>query len=79
MTEDQFNEIVAFARSKSLGDRHCRVIGVLIHGRSNKAVGDELGLTTPTIANYVSEILVAFGCESRSELIATLHKFLQDA
>jgi two-component system nitrate/nitrite response regulator NarL len=48
-----------------LPPRHERVAHCLLKGWSNKRIARELGLSPRTVANYVSDILEATGCESR--------------
>jgi DNA-binding NarL/FixJ family response regulator len=57
-----------------LTPRELEVAKLLIEGRSNKSIGEELYLTEGTIKNYVSKILEKLDLTNRTELVVYLQK-----
>jgi DNA-binding NarL/FixJ family response regulator len=50
---------------RSLSVRERQVLGLLADGRSNAAIGANLGLTEATVKSYVSTVLSKLGAENR--------------
>lgn len=55
-------------RALSLQER--RVVALLTSGRTNKEIGDELGLTEKTVKNYVATIFDKLGIQRRAQAAA---------
>lgn len=53
-----------------LPPRYQPVFCLLMTGKTNRQIAEELCLAVHTVENYVSGILAYFGCASRAELIA---------
>ena len=52
--------------------RQAQVLGLLALGRSNKAIGNELGCAEATVEIHVTALLGKSGCSSRCELVSRL-------
>jgi len=52
--------------------RQAQVLGLLALGRSNKAIGNELGCAEATVEIHVTALLRKSGCSSRYELMSRL-------
>ncbi|MGK2964758.1 MAG: response regulator transcription factor [Tepidiformaceae bacterium] len=63
---------MAWSEYERLGlkKRHLRRLDRVLEGESNQTIAEILRLSPRTVANYVSDILDATRCRSRSELIA---------
>jgi DNA-binding NarL/FixJ family response regulator len=59
---------------EALTPRELDVLHLLASGRSNKAIGNELGLAVGTIKAHVKAILVKLGARSRTEAISICHR-----
>jgi DNA-binding NarL/FixJ family response regulator len=59
---------------ETLTPRELDVLQLLASGRSNKAIGNELGLAVGTIKAHVKAILVKLGARSRTEAISICHR-----
>lgn len=53
----------------NLSDRQRQVLDLMLMGRSNKQIGDEVYLAEGTVKNKVSELLSIFNVQSRAQLI----------
>ncbi len=53
---------------ESLSSREIDVLAHLIHGKSNKEIGQDLGLSETTVRNYVSSMLSKLALRNRIEL-----------
>ncbi|MGI8925049.1 MAG: response regulator transcription factor [Tepidiformaceae bacterium] len=56
------------SRSRLLPRRLLPVLSLVVRGRRNKEIADELTLGRHTVENYVSELLLILDCRSRVEL-----------
>jgi len=54
---------------EELSAQELRVLKMISEGRSNRSVGDELGVTEATIKYHVSEILARLGAKDRTEAV----------
>ena len=52
--------------------RQAQVLGLLALGRSNKAIGSELGCAEATVEIHVTALLGKSGCKSRCELVSRI-------
>lgn len=52
-----------------LNDRQRQILDLMLMGKSNKEIGDEIYLAEGTVKNKVSELLSIFNVRSRSQLI----------
>jgi DNA-binding CsgD family transcriptional regulator len=50
--------------------RQAQVVGLLALGRSNKAIGSELGCAEATVEIHVTALLGKSGCQNRCELVS---------
>jgi len=53
-----------------LSQRQKQILAALVDGQTNKAIADELGLSTESIAEYVANILKKLGAANRAEAVA---------
>lgn len=58
------------ADGNDLTDREAGILALLVAGKSNREIADELSLAEGTIKNYVSRILSKHDARSRTELVA---------
>ncbi|HUP29096.1 MAG TPA: response regulator transcription factor [Usitatibacter sp.] len=49
-----------------LSQQECRVLGLVVEGKTNRQIGDELGLTEKTVRNYLSNAFQKLGVSRRS-------------
>jgi len=59
----------ASASDLGLTDRQMEVLGLMMQGRSNKAICRALDLAEPTVKNHVTAILKALGAANRTEAV----------
>jgi DNA-binding NarL/FixJ family response regulator len=59
-------------RFDSLGLRERQVLALIADGRTNRQIGEQLGLAEKTVKNYVSSLLAKLGLERRTQA-AVLH------
>jgi len=57
-----------------LSERQAEVLGLLMHGLSNKAISRRLNLAEPTVKNHITAILKALGARNRTEAVATANR-----
>jgi DNA-binding NarL/FixJ family response regulator len=53
----------------NLNPRQCQILDLIIMGKSNKQIGEEIFLAEGTVKNKVSDLLSLFNVSSRSQLI----------
>ncbi len=58
---------------RDVAPRHRRVLLELAEGSSNKEIAASSGLKESTVRQYVSELLVQFVAESRTQLALRVH------
>lgn len=58
----------------SLSDRELEVAELVVQGRTNKQIGDELFLSTRTVERHLSHVFDKLGVDSRSQLGALLER-----
>jgi two-component system response regulator DevR len=63
-------ELAARDRINTLSLQERRVVALLTSGRTNKEIGDELGLTEKTVKNYVATIFDKLGIQRRAQAAA---------
>jgi DNA-binding NarL/FixJ family response regulator len=63
-------EASAADRIKALSHQEQRVVALLTAGRTNKEIGDELGLTEKTVKNYLATIFTKLGISRRAQAAA---------
>ncbi len=78
---DRFRRLEDLTESsvfRHLSDRELDVLRLIATGLGNKAIATNLGLQEVTVRNYVSNILVKIGVESRTQLAiyAVQHRLL---
>ncbi|WP_219464953.1 helix-turn-helix transcriptional regulator, partial [Nonomuraea rhizosphaerae] len=61
-------------RQMGLTNRESDVLGLLAAGRSNRQIGEALGITTKTVSTHVSNLLAKLGVASRGEAAAALYR-----
>lgn len=54
--------------------RELDVLKLIVKGRSNKEIGDELYISTHTVKNHISNILNKLGVNDRTQIIATFYE-----
>ena len=54
--------------SSKLSTRELEIVGLVARGMSNKAIGDELGLSDNTVRNHLGNILEKLGLENRVQV-----------
>jgi DNA-binding NarL/FixJ family response regulator len=52
-----------------LTKRQCEVLGLMMQGKSNKAIGRMLNMAEPTVKNYVTVILKTLKAANRTEAV----------
>lgn len=63
-------KVVEAAQITSLSRRQHEVLDLIVSGKSNQAIADELGLTTPTVKMHVSGIFKKLNVSNRTEAVA---------
>jgi DNA-binding NarL/FixJ family response regulator len=53
---------------EALTERESEILQLIVEGKGNKAIADDLGLAQGTVKNYVSRILEKLNARSRTEL-----------
>ncbi len=61
---------VGYAHVQRLGERHLRILELLLRGCSNHQIVTETGLALGTVKNYVSAVLICFEARSRAHLLS---------
>jgi DNA-binding CsgD family transcriptional regulator len=64
--------VAAAARSLALTPRQAQVLALLVLGRPNKAIAEELGCAESTVEIHVTALLGKSGCANRCEVVARL-------
>ncbi len=54
-------------RQPDLSQQECRVLGLVVEGRTNREIGQDLGLTEKTVRNYLSNAFQKLGVTRRSQ------------
>jgi two-component system nitrate/nitrite response regulator NarL len=54
--------------SGKLTTRELEIVGLVAQGMSNKAIGDELGLSDNTVRNHLGSILEKLGLDNRVQV-----------
>ncbi|MHB1292815.1 MAG: response regulator [Sulfuricella sp.] len=67
MDETMQGKLASDAGSK-LSTRELEIVGLVAHGMSNKAIGDELGLSDNTVRNHLGSILEKLGLDNRVQV-----------
>jgi DNA-binding NarL/FixJ family response regulator len=67
MDETMRGKLASGASSK-LTTRELDIVGLVAHGLSNKAIGDELGLSDNTVRNHLGSILEKLGLDNRVQV-----------
>ncbi|MGI8925047.1 MAG: response regulator transcription factor [Tepidiformaceae bacterium] len=62
---------------RKLPRRLLPVLSLVVRGRRNKEIADELTLGLHTVENYVSELLLILDCRSRAELAIRFRDYLE--
>ena len=68
------HKLDARSASEKLSAQEIRVLKMISEGRSNRNIGDELGVTEATIKYHVSEILARLGAKDRTEAVVIAHR-----
>jgi len=55
------------AASDVLSVRECEILGLVVHGLSNREIGEELGIAHNTVKNHVRSILAKLGVKNRAQ------------
>jgi len=63
---------IAGRRTPRLTPRQVEVLGLLCHGKSNKAIADALGISPTTVKVHLSAILRALGVTNRTEAVLVM-------
>lgn len=63
-------ELSAADKIRNLSQQEQRVVALLTGGRTNKEIGDELGLTEKTVKNYLATIFDKLGISRRAQAAA---------
>ena len=53
-----------------LSARECEVLGLMVQGRSNQEIGEELGIARNTVKNHVRSVLTKLGVRNRVQAVA---------
>jgi ATP/maltotriose-dependent transcriptional regulator MalT len=61
-------------RLESLTRAQRKVFDLLCEGKSDKAIGETLGISPDTVKNHAARVRSTFGVRSRAALIATIHQ-----
>lgn len=61
-----------------LTERQIEVLGLMMRGKSNKAICRELDIAEPTVKNHVGAILRAFGASNRTEAVIAAGALLEE-
>lgn len=72
-------ELSAADKIRTLSLQEQRVVALLTLGKTNKEIGDSLGLTEKTVKNYVATIFDKLGIERRAQAAALYTQAREDA
>lgn len=72
-------QIKEAAQITSLSRRQHEVLDLIVSGKSNQAIADELGLTTPTVKMHVSGIFKKLNVRNRTEAVAKYSELKRSA
>lgn len=56
---------------QTLSPRHVPVLQLILEGKNNREIAEQVHLSEGTVKNYVSTILLRFGVRSRAQLISS--------
>jgi DNA-binding NarL/FixJ family response regulator len=68
-TRSAADEVPTSPRDLGLTDRQIDVLALMMHGKSNKAIGRTLDLAEPTVRNHVTAVLKALNVTNRTEAV----------
>ena len=75
LEEEQQRNIVTSAKVLDpLTGREQEVLQLILSGKTNKAIGAELGISENTVKTHVKNIYSKYNVSSRAEIISTLLK-----
>lgn len=66
--DETMQEKLASDASSKLSTRELEIVGLVARGMSNKAIGDELGLSDNTVRNHLGSILEKLGLDNRVQV-----------
>lgn len=70
ISEKPAKNITEAAQITALSRRQLEVLDLIVLGKSNQAIADKLGLTTPTVKMHVSGIFKKLAVSNRTEAVA---------
>lgn len=56
--------------AEAIGSREHQVLGLIARGRSNREIGDALGISEHTAKTYVSRLMAKLGARDRAHAVA---------
>jgi DNA-binding CsgD family transcriptional regulator len=72
------SEMVRIYEKYSISNREKEIIRLIIRGRSNKEIEDELFISIRTVKSHIYKIYQKFGVKSRLELINLIQKSMKE-
>jgi DNA-binding NarL/FixJ family response regulator len=69
LTRGAADKVSTSPRDLGLTDRQIDVLGLMMQGKSNKAIGRTLDLAEPTVRNHVTAVLRALNVTNRTEAV----------
>jgi DNA-binding CsgD family transcriptional regulator len=63
----------------ALSPREANVAQLIVTGKTNQEIADELFISTHTVAAHVARILAKTGCKNRTEVAAFIERELRQA
>jgi len=73
VTGEQWNDLIPFISGKKISKREIEIIRLLLKGKSNKEIEDELFISIHTVRNHVYNIYQKLGVKNRVELVNLIH------
>lgn len=70
----RFVEVQAIPLAERLGKRKLEICQWLIQGKSNKEIGNQLGITEATVKNHLKQIFKMLDVSSRQQAISYFHQ-----
>ncbi|MBE6040048.1 MAG: helix-turn-helix transcriptional regulator [Clostridiales bacterium] len=71
--------VISFAAAYGLSQRETGLLRLILDGRTNKEIADELYISDNTVKFHVRNLLHKTGCSNRKELLSLFNSYCSPA